>query len=124
MTIGQSIALHGRAIGDLLAELTPEELRQIADYPFCDMFAWWDEKSYVEQPPMFIRGEPLSHSMARFVWLQIEIFHHQRRFAADADKPLLLPVNICFRHRRVGKPERVAKRSLRARTRIAEHQAV
>ena len=64
------------------------------------------------------------HNAARLVRLQVEIFYHQRRFAADADKPLLLPVNICFRHRRVGKPERVAKRSLRARTRLAEHQAV
>lgn len=71
MTIGQSIALHGRAIGDLLAELTPEELREIADYPWPEMFAWWDEKSYREHLPMFIRGEPLSHSMARFVWLQV-----------------------------------------------------
>lgn len=70
MTIGQDIAQHGHAIGELLARLTPDELVEIAEYPWSESFAWFDEKAYREQAPLVIQGEPLEHPLARLVWLQ------------------------------------------------------
>lgn len=57
-------------VSEVLLSLTPDELQEIADYRWHEMFAWWDDKWYLDRP-MQIRGEVLSHSQARFVWLEL-----------------------------------------------------
>lgn len=56
-------------IGEAMLELTPEERRELLDFHWPDMFAWWDDKPYYESKPMIVRGLGLSHAEARFVWL-------------------------------------------------------
>lgn len=56
-------------IGQCMLDLTPEERRELLDFHWLDMFAWWDDKPYYESKPMIVRGLGLSHAEARFVWL-------------------------------------------------------
>lgn len=63
-----------KAIGEFVVDLTPEERREILDFEWPDMFAWWDDKWYYEGKPMIVRGLGLSHHEARFLWLLVNDF--------------------------------------------------
>lgn len=58
-------------ISRFLANLTPDERRAILDYQFPQMFDPLDSHWYRDYPPMTIRGVPMDHAEAVYLYLAV-----------------------------------------------------